>query len=89
VRTIQSWASGGVEVKTDPNEIGVMTIGMGVAGLTDAMTWIQDIVVTGGGMIGTTEVGTGETVGQGPGPPEGGRDPRIGTTEDGDGPMKG
>jgi len=95
VRTTQPWASGGTEVKTDPNGIGVTMIGMEVAGLTDAMTvrdtmtGIQDIAVTDGGMIGMTEVvDTDETAGQGPHPPEGGRDPGIGTTEDGDGLMK-
>lgn len=77
-------------IETGPNETGVTTIGTEVAGpigamiVRDTMTGIQVIVVTG---IGTTEVDTEGTVGQGPGPP-GGRDPGRGITEDGDGLKK-
>ena len=81
-------------IKTDPNEIGVTTIGTEVAGLTDVtivqntMTGIQNIVVTGGGMAEMAEADIEETVGQGRGPP-GGPDPGRGITGDGDGLKKG
>ena len=95
MQTIQPWASGGMQIKTGPNEIGVTTIGTEVTGLTDAtivqntMTGIRDIVVTGGGMTGMTEADIKETVGQGRGPPEGGPDLGKGVMGDGDGLKKG
>ena len=79
--------------QADQNEIGVMTIGVEIVGLTgamtvqDMMTGIQVTVVTGGGTTRTTEVDIDETVGQDPGPP-GGRDPGIRITEDGGGLRK-
>jgi len=94
-QTIQSWASGGTQVKTGPKEIGVRTIGTEVTDLTDAtivqnmMTGVQNIVVTGGGMTGMIEADIEETVGQGQGPPEGGPDPGRGIMGDGDGLKKG
>ena len=91
MRTIQPWASGGVGTKTNPNEIGVTTIGTGVAGRIDAttardtMTGIVTVMAGGTtGTTGTTEVDTDETVGQGPGL-RGGHDLEIGITEDGEG----
>ena len=95
VQTIQSWASGGTQVKTGQKEIGAMTIGTEVADLTDAtivrntMTGVQNIVVVGGEMTGMTEADTEETVGQGQGPPEGGPDPGRGIMGDGNGLKKG
>ena len=88
MRIIQPWASGETETKADPNEIGVTTIGMGVAGQTDAMTVRNTmieirVIVVVGGVVGMTEVGTDGTVGPGPGR-RGGHDPGIGITE-GDG----
>jgi len=89
VRTIQPWAFGGKGTKTNPNEIGVTMIGMGVAGQTGAttarntMTGIRVTVVVEG-VTGMTEVGIDETVGQGPGL-RGGHDPEIEITEDGEG----
>ena len=75
--------------KTNPNEIGVMTIGTGFAGQTDAMiardtmTEIQ-VTVAVEGTTGTTEVGIDETVGRGLGRREG-HGPGIGIMEGGEG----
>lgn len=86
MRTIQPWVSGGTQVKTDQNGIGVRTIGTGVAVLTDAMIirdttiGIQATVVTDGG---TTEVDIDENAGQGRG--RRGHNPGIGIAEDSDG----
>ena len=89
MQTIQSWASGGKETKTGPNETGVTTMGMEAVGLTDATivqdttTGIQDIVVTDGRMTGMTDIE--KTLGRGRDPPGGGLDPEKGIARDGDG----
>ena len=93
MQIIQSWASGGAGTRSDPNEIGVTTIGTKVADLTDAMTvrdtmpGIQVIVVVGGGTTEMIEVGTDGIARQGRGP-QGDRDPGIGITEDGGRPRR-
>lgn len=95
MQTVQSWASGGTEIKIALKGVGVTTMGVEAADLTDAtiaqdtMTRIRDIVVTGGRTAGMTEVDTEETVGPGRGPPKEGPDPGRGITRDGGGPKKG
>lgn len=89
MQTPQPWTRGGIEVKTDLNEIGEMMIGMKVAGLKGATTardmvrGIQ-VIVTDGRTTGMTEASIDGTVGQGLGPQGGDRDPGTGTTRDGD-----